>query len=183
MRLGDGDSRPQASIVGGAADDLARRVRDGSLHVALCFQDAAEPRREHPDTRRVDLLHEPMLVALHPEHRLAGRRSLRLSALADEPWLAASSEGLIANACRAAGFEPRLAYLTADSLAIRALVAAGLAVTLVPRLLAAHVHGIATVTIAGAQPARVVYALMPAGAEHPLVPALLAALRAEASPS
>lgn len=169
-----------ASIVEGTAETLAPRVRDGSLHVALCFQDAAEPRSEPPATRRTDLTREPMLVALSPSHRFAARKSLRLSALAEEPWLASTPGGLIANACRAAGFEPQLAYMTSDPLAIRAFVAAGLAVTLVSRLLAAYLHGIATVPVAGKRPAREVYALTPTGNEHPLVAPLLRALRAAA---
>ena len=44
--------------------------------------------------------------------------------------------GIVARACHDAGFEPAIAFTTPDPLAIRALVAGGLAVTLVPRLLA-----------------------------------------------
>ena len=71
-------------------------------------------------------------------------------------------------ACRAAGFEPRLASITRDQLAIRALVARGLAVTLVPSLLADVFRDLPLRPLAGASPERDVYALLPPGGRHPL---------------
>src|SRR5215207_10643022 len=40
----------------GTIEELAAGVADGSMHVALCFQDADVPPREHPGLRRHDLL-------------------------------------------------------------------------------------------------------------------------------
>jgi DNA-binding transcriptional LysR family regulator len=93
----------------GAADELPARVRSGELHVAVGSQDAALPRRDYEGIERRDLLREPFLVALAPEHELARQDAVRLSDLADEDWTAAYTDGLIVRACRAAGFEPRLA--------------------------------------------------------------------------
>jgi DNA-binding transcriptional LysR family regulator len=160
----------------GSADELPARVRSGELHVAVCFQDAALPRQEHQSVERRDLLHEPFLVALPPDHRLARRRAVRLTELANEDWTAAFTDGLIVRACRAAGFEPRLVSLTRDQLAIRALITRGLAVTLAPRLLAEAFSDTALRPIAGDGPERDVYAILPPGGRHPLVPPLLAAL-------
>jgi DNA-binding transcriptional LysR family regulator len=162
--------RPELSIrlAQGELAQLAAGVRDGALHAALCFQDAAEPRREHEGTRRHDLAEEPMVLALPPRHRLAGHREVALADLADDPWTAASRDGIIARACRAAGFEPRIAIVAGDALAIRAVVHAGLAVTLTPRLLAAQLHGTHIAAVKGAVPRRVLYALLPdAGAGPP----------------
>ena len=50
--------------------------------------------------------------------------------------MAPSRDHLIYRACVAAGFEPRIAFVTRDPLAIGELVGAGLAVTLAPELLA-----------------------------------------------
>lgn len=160
----------------GSADELPARVRSGELHVAVCFQDAALPRQEHQSVERRDLLHEPFLVALPPDHRLARRRAVRLTELANEDWTAAFTDGLIVRACRAAGFEPRLVSLTRDQLAIRALITRGLAVTLAPRLLAEAFSDTALRPIAGDAPERDVYAILPPGGRHPLVQPLLAAL-------
>ena len=160
----------------GAADELPDRVRSGELHLAVAFQDAALPRREYDDLERRDLLREPFLVALPPEHELAGQPAVRLIDLADEDWTAAFTDGLIVRACRAAGFEPRLVSLTRDQLAIRALITRGLAVTLAPRLLAEAFTGTALRPIVGEAPERDVYGLLPPGGRHRLARPTLAAL-------
>lgn len=169
----------EVSVVQGSTDELVAAVRDGRLHIALCFQDAAVPRLEHEGTHRVDLLEEPMIAALGPRHRLASRRRIRLAELAQDTWLAASRDGLIVRACIAAGFQPRLAYLTDDPLAINGLVAAGLAVTLTPRLLAGRLHGISTPALTGHPVRRTIYAITPPAAAHPLATPLLEAVRAQ----
>ena len=138
----------------GSTDELVAAVRTGSLHLALCFQDAAEPRREREDTHRTDLLEMPMVGLLGPQHRFAGRKRLPLEKLAEDTWTAATPDGLIWRACVQAGFEPRLPYLTSDPLAIRGLVAAGLAVTLTGRLLAAQLPGLAIVELAESRRAK-----------------------------
>jgi DNA-binding transcriptional LysR family regulator len=170
----------EVSGVQGTTDELVAGVRDGRFHVGLCFQDSATARREHPGVRRHDLLEEPMVAALSSGHRLAGRRRLRLQELRADTWTAPSTEGLVRRACVAAGFEPHIAYLTADPLAIRALVAADLAVTLTPRLLAGHLHDIAVVSVAGEPARRAIYAVTPPGDSHPLVAPFLDSLRARA---
>jgi DNA-binding transcriptional LysR family regulator len=162
----------------GRLDELAAGVRTGDLHAALSFQDAAAARREHDGTRRHDLTEEPMMLALPPRHRLARRRAVRLAELAGEAWTAASREGMIVQACRAAGFEPRVTIVTSDPLAIRAVVHAGLAVTLTPRLLAAHLPGVRIADLDGPPPRRSLYALLPETGARAVDLALLEELRA-----
>ena len=162
----------------GGSELLAERVRAGDLHVAVTFQDAAEPRREPSGLERRDLLREQFLVVLAPGHPLAERESVALAELAGEGWTAPSTDGIIVRACRAAGFEPRLSSITRDQLAIRALVARGLAVTLVPSLLAEAFHDLPLRPLTDASPERDVYALLPPGGRHPLAGAAVAALAA-----
>jgi DNA-binding transcriptional LysR family regulator len=157
----------EAMIEEGATTDLAARVGAGELHVAVGFQDASLPRREHEGLERHDLLRETFLVALPPGHPLAERRAVPLAALADEPWTAPSASQMIARACHAAGFAPRLVSITSDPLAMRALVARGLAVTVVPRL-QGRLPGVELRPIDGPGPERDVYAMLPAGGRHPL---------------
>jgi DNA-binding transcriptional LysR family regulator len=102
-----------------------------------------------------------MDAAVDENHRLARRRAVRLHALAEDTWTAPSPDHLVYRACVAAGFEPRIRYITRDPLAIRGLVAAGLAVTLVPRLLAGQLEEIRTLRVAGDVPYRRLYALTP----------------------
>jgi len=156
-------TRPElrVAVEEGRLDDLAAGVRAGRLHLALGFQDAAAPRAEHAGLRRRDLMEEPMVAVLPPRHRLARRRVVDLADLAPDLWTAPSRDGLVARACRAAGFEPRIAFLTADPLAIRAFVTSGLAVTLSSRLLAGQLHGGHIAAVRGEPARRTLYALLP----------------------
>src|SRR5829696_1942520 len=157
----------EVQLAEGRLDDLAVGVREGSLHAAVLFQDAAAPRREHPGTRREDLAEEPMVVALPPRHRLARRAQVALPDLAGDAWTAPSRDGLVVRACRAAGFEPRVIVETADPLAVRAVVRAGLAVTMTPRLVAGELAGVRIAEVEGTAPRRTLYALLPdAGARE-----------------
>ena len=156
-------------IVDEGTDELPARVRAGELHLALAFQDSALPRVEPAGLERRDLLRERFLVALAPHHPLAAQPAVSVGELRDDDWTAALTDGLIVRACRAAGFEPNLVSLTHDQLAIRGVVLRGLAVTLVPQLLADAFADLALRPLAGPSPTRDVYALLPPGARHPLV--------------
>jgi DNA-binding transcriptional LysR family regulator len=161
-----------------ASGDLPARVRTGELDIAVSFQDAARPREETPGVERRDLLQENFMVALAADHPLAGQEAVRLADLSQDGWTTASTDGLIVHALRAAGFEPNLVSITRDQLAIRALVSGGLAVTLVPELLADAFWGLLLKPIAGGGPARDVFALLPPGGRHPLAEPALEAMAA-----
>jgi DNA-binding transcriptional LysR family regulator len=118
-----------------------------------------------------------MLAALADGHPLAAADAVPLTALAGEDWLSPALDHLTVRACRAAGFEPRVTYLTTDPAAIRALCAGGLAVALVPRLLEEHMPGVALVPIDPDPPVRRVYAITPEAGAHPLAAVALERLR------
>ena len=165
----------------GSGEELGAAVAAGSLHVAMCFQDAeAEPRRP-AGTERHELGGESMFAVLPPGHPLADRERLRLAELAGETWTAPSREHLIYRACVAAGFEPRIAFVTRDVLAARGLVGSGLAVTLVPELVAELFEDVAIVPLEGLQPRRALYALTPAAGVRESALAFLDALRPQVS--
>jgi DNA-binding transcriptional LysR family regulator len=168
----------QVEATEGSGDELGAAVAAGTLHAAMCFQDAeAEPRR--PDgTERHELGREAMLAVLPPGHPLAGRERLRLAELADETWTAPSRDHLIYRACVAAGFEPRISFVTRDVLAARGLVSSGLAVTLVPELVCGLFENVASVPLEGRQPRRSLYALTPAAGAREAALAFVANLRA-----
>jgi DNA-binding transcriptional LysR family regulator len=156
---------------------LPGAVQAGRLHLAVCFQDAAGPRREPEGLRRVDLAEEPMVAMLPADHRLAEEAEIDLRELADDPWSAPSRDGMVVNACRAAGFEPRLVILARDPLANRAITAAGLAVSLTPSLVARlGLWGIATPSLKGKAPRRSLYGLLPETGPHPAAEALVESL-------
>ena len=78
-----------------------------------------------------------MFAVVPRAHPLAGAPEIELAGLRDDPWVqgpSATSPGLIRELCRDAGFGPRIAFESDDPLATRGIVAAGLAVSLVPSL-------------------------------------------------
>jgi DNA-binding transcriptional LysR family regulator len=170
--------RPDVTVeaVEESNEGLAAAVATGRLHAAMCFQDAAEPPRHPEGTERHDLGEEPMLATLAPDHPLADRERLALRELADDTWTAPSREHLIYRACVAAGFEPRIAFVTRDPLTAAALVGAGLAVTLMPSLVAGRLPGIVVVPLSARRPRRSLYALTPAAGARPAAGAFVAAL-------
>ena len=168
-------------VLEGDSQALAERVRDrraaSQRRLPGRRADAARarrPRAPRPAARAV-----PGRPRAGPP--LAGRETRRRWASSpSDPWSAASTDGLIARACRAAGFEPRIVSITRDPIAIREFVARGTAVTLVPRLLAPGLDGLAFAAIDGG-PERDVYVLLPPGGRHPLVEPTLQALAEVAS--
>lgn len=128
------------------------------------------------------LLDESMYVALPADHRLAGRRRVRLAELADEDWISGSprmERSLLGPAVRD-GFHPRVAHVAAEWIAKQGYVAAGLGVALIPALAAESVRpDIALVAVHEADaPARAVYAATLRGRSlSPAAGAFLGALR------
>ena len=175
-------AHPDAEVLvqQGDSQALAELVRAGELHLSVAFQDAALARRDHEGLTRLDLRREPFLAAFAADHPLGGRDTIDLAELAEEPWSAASTDGMIVRACQAAGFEPRIVAITRDPIAIREFVARGTAVTLVPRLLASRLDGLAFAHIDGG-PQRDLYVVLPPGGRHPLVGPTLSALAEVAS--
>jgi DNA-binding transcriptional LysR family regulator len=112
-------------------EEAVAAVRRAELDVALVFGSADAG--AGGDVERVDLFDEPMLALLPRAHPAADADEVELGSLRDDGWIVGAPDpasSLIANACRAAGFEPRVVFETDDPLAIQSLVAAGLGVSL-----------------------------------------------------
>src|ERR1700744_389419 len=175
-RVRDQHPDTQVTVDEGTSEELANRLASGELDLAIAYQDTTWPRAEPPGIKRHHLLHEEFMVAMAPDHRLAGQDAVHLADLRDDDWTTPHTEGGRVGACGAAGFEPRLVSITHDQLAIRGLVIRGLAVTLVAQLLADPFKDLALRRIDGMTVARDVYALLPPGRRHPLVAPTLQAL-------
>jgi DNA-binding transcriptional LysR family regulator len=109
-------------------------VREGEADLGLVFgYDGPPP--DDGDLTWVPLGTEPVDLVLPADHPAAGRRAVRLGALADDTWIGGCPRCRqhLVDCCREAGFEPRLAHESDDYVAVQALVAAGLGVTLLPR--------------------------------------------------
>ncbi|WHT22412.1 LysR family transcriptional regulator [Crossiella sp. CA-258035] len=110
---------------------LAEELLAGTADLAVTSDDPG-----HPHLRWQRLLTEPLLLAVPPGHRLAGRPGVRLAELAEETFillrpgfaLRATTERL----CRQAGFTPRAGFEGEEVETLRGLVAAGLGVSVLP---------------------------------------------------
>lgn len=95
-----------------------------------------------PLLRSIPLVRDEFVLMVPHEHRLAHRRAIRLAELAAERVIlfpkGAGGRDLLFEACHGAGFEPRVAFESDDRETILGLVAAGVGVTFMPRLIARH---------------------------------------------
>jgi DNA-binding transcriptional LysR family regulator len=165
----------------GEPEEIGPRLRAGELDLALLFEFEGETELGE-GTTRVELLEDPMYLALPREHRLAGKKRLRLEDLKDEAWVQTSSASPCARhvvrSCHAAGFEPNISFESDDYQTVQGLVAAGVGVALIPELALSVVRDeIAIRALAPAPPVRQVVAAAPAGARLvPAAPAMLGVL-------
>lgn len=136
--------------------ELAELVRSEQIDVAIIRTSLAD--QEGLVTNR--LLEEPMVAALPNEHALIKRGgkepSLALKDLANEPFilyrpLGAGLPQLTMDACRAAGFSPRIGQEAPRVASALSLVAVGLGVSLVPASLRhMYMDGVAYCRLKGA---------------------------------
>lgn len=158
----------------------------GSLDIGMGIESDVVPTVERIGLEHVLIGEDPFVVAMPPDHRLAGRSSIRIEDLADDPWMTptgghCSDCDIVARACRAAGFDPDVRVTLDDYDAMMGLVEAGMGVALVPTLALVNRRGdVVTRPIHGRPPARRILAAMRAGERDPLVDRFVEALRVAA---
>lgn len=181
----------ELTLAEGEPEEIAPRLLAGELDLALLFEFAdpeTPPTQELHDGRlkRVGLLIDPMYLALPAAHPLAKRRTLRLEDLSEQAWVQTSQASPCARhvvrSCRAAGFEPYVAFESDDYQTVLGLVAAGVGVALIPELALAPAPTRADVVVRALHPhppVREVIAALPGGSgpRSRLIPAASAMLR------
>ena len=129
VRLGVTEAEPEESMP---------RLRAGEIDLALTFDYPGLPVSDERDVERTLLLIESMHVALPKGHELAKKATVEMAELADEVWLSgdcpSSCGEMVKQACRDAGYEPRVGFESDDYHVLQGFVAAGLGVTLLPDL-------------------------------------------------
>lgn len=109
------------------------------------------------DVRWIHLLDEELLIAMPQKHRLAARRTLNMSELSSEPFLALSPEHTLRiifdKVCAAASFLPKIAFEGMDIATLRGLIAAGLGIGLLPPA-AARFAGVVEINLSPTRPIR-----------------------------
>jgi DNA-binding transcriptional LysR family regulator len=126
------------------------------------------------------LLTEPLLLVLPRRH--PAREPVALETLSDARWIAGFAgtqfDAVLAEACRSAGFAPRIVHRADDASLIQALVGSGLGVGLLPALACSSSENVRFAEVLPAPPRRHVSALVRRGAaRRPAVGAALDALR------
>ncbi|HEY7891328.1 MAG TPA: LysR family transcriptional regulator [Solirubrobacteraceae bacterium] len=172
------------TLAEGEPHEIAPRLAAGEFDLALLFEfrgtGAADHRSHASRLKRVELLEDPMYLALPREHPLARERTLRLSQLGGEAWIQTSSSSPCARhvvrCCHAAGFEPDVSFESDDYQTIQGLVAAGVGVALIPELaLSPAREDIVIRSLSPHPPVRCVTAALPPKTR--LIPAASAMLR------
>ncbi|GAA5117809.1 LysR family transcriptional regulator [Pseudonocardia adelaidensis] len=120
--------------------EAAALVRSNAVHLALAFRYPGQG--AEPDLTWRPLGADPVRIVLPAAHpRVDG-----LAALRDESWVAGCERcrANLVSACETAGFTPDVRHVTDDYVAVQALVARGVAVSVLPEmaLRAAAVAGV-----------------------------------------
>ena len=171
----------ELTLAEGEPEQVAPRLRAGEIDLALLFEFGSSAGAD--ELTRVELLEDPLYLALPREHALAQKRRLRLEDLRGEAWVQTSSSSPCARhvvrSCHAAGFEPNVAFESDDYQTVQGLVAAGVGVALIPELALNPVvrEDIAIRSLSPGPPVRQVVAATPAGSRLlPAAPAMLSEL-------
>jgi DNA-binding transcriptional LysR family regulator len=155
-------------------------LRSGELDLALCNDPELF---SSSDIDGVHLFDEPMVLALPPEHRLARRKRIALSELADEQWMlgtttACPDAGRFIRACHSAGFEPQIAFHNDDYTAILGFVSAGVGVAPIPEMVARSApRGVHLASFGPGKLTRPIVAALPAGYRPRPAAAMIEVLR------
>lgn len=165
---------------------LVPRLESGELDLAVIYDHEALPEVGAGSFERAALLTDRFQVVLPTAHPLARRRAIRLQELRGESWIGGGpSSGwyrIVRHACQQAGFSPRADFASEDYIAVQALVAAGLGVSVIPGLAVMHpVPGVAVRPLASAAPVRRICTAWPTdGYRGPTVSAMIDSLRLSA---
>jgi len=166
-------------------DDAIRMLKGGELDVALTFEYSTLPasfyEQDREDIDLTPLIEDPMYIALPPDHPLARRRKLKLADLAAEAWVQGDCNGICGRmhiaACESAGFEPRVGFQSDDYNVVQGLVAAGVAISLLPQLALSNLRDDIVIRSLGKDgPVRHVYAATLSSYRSPATEAMLGVL-------
>jgi DNA-binding transcriptional LysR family regulator len=127
--------------------DMAARVHDGRLDFAFL----ALPRRRATGLQLTPLGREPMPLAVHDDHRLAGRADIELAATADETFADGPPDFgtriAVDRAFAAAGVQRRVALEVNDTQTLVDFVRHGLAAAFLPTSFVRDTQGITFVPV------------------------------------
>jgi LysR family transcriptional activator of glutamate synthase operon len=138
LRFGQEHPDVEVQLREGTAAEMVDRLRGDEIDAAIAMLEE----EEIPDFLASERLGEERLVlAMAPGDALASRRRVRLADLHERPFVAfrpgAAVRATVDRAFADTGIEPRIAFETNDLSMLRAVLARGLGVAVVPETVAA----------------------------------------------
>jgi molybdate transport repressor ModE-like protein len=125
-------------------EESLQMLKAAEIDLAIVFDYPVLAAAADRDVDRVLLLTESMHLALPRNHPKASAEPVGLVDFSDEAWLCgvrpSSCGQAIVEACRDAGFEPRIAFESEEYQVLQGYVAAGLGVTLLPDMVLPTLH-------------------------------------------
>jgi DNA-binding transcriptional LysR family regulator len=182
--------RLRCELVEAEPEDALPALELGDLDLVLGDEWEHQPRTLSEAVQRHDLHREPVQLVLPARHPAARRHreAVPMAELAEEPWatghVAMGWEEMTQRACREfGGFDPDIRHRANDATISLALVARGLAITLLPDLpMWRRYPGVAMRRIADGSVSREIFAATrTTDAARPSTQALLAAIREAAA--
>src|SRR5437016_5047618 len=143
--------------------EAATRLESRQLDLAIVYDLQPATAALGEELELTYLLDDRYTAVIPREHRLAGKGAIELGELADDVWINTTERDLchqiILSACRAAGFEPKVAFEVDEIATSQALIARGSGVTLLPGLALGSRHrDVVVASLGDAAPVRSIYA-------------------------
>jgi DNA-binding transcriptional LysR family regulator len=187
-RLAESHPHLHVELIESEPHESGPALRTGEADVIVTTTDYVEFPWD-PDLEIIPLGSDPVVLVLPPDHPLARRRVVDLTACADEAWACDRPGSYMAELtrrlCHESGFEPRVACRFGNYLLLIQHVESGRSVALLPTLAVAPDHAVVTrelttpvhrnvaiVVRRGTAPRAAVDAVVEALVEHPDIPAL-----------
>jgi DNA-binding transcriptional LysR family regulator len=152
----------EVTIVEASPEPLAQAVRAGELDLVVVYDYPMIGQTLDDGLNAHHLLDDPADLLVHDGHRLANRKTATFADLRDERWLFpilgpdVPPQKLLTANCAAAGYEPNIAFQINDCEMTQALVAAGMGISLLPRLAIHPIHpGVRVIPLKGTHVRRV----------------------------
>ncbi|HEY3682195.1 MAG TPA: LysR family transcriptional regulator [Streptosporangiaceae bacterium] len=161
----------------GEPDALLPSLLDGSLDLAVVYENELDARDWPRALTRVPLFAERRLLLAPPALRPATGRA-HLADLRDRTWIASDPSPSLERYCAGAGFTPSVALQTNDYYSVCAFVHAGLGIALVPAMGHYLAADLPPIELYPPPPKRHVFVLHRASNQNPLLAPLIAELRA-----
>jgi DNA-binding transcriptional LysR family regulator len=124
--------------------EAAALLRAGDIDLALVYDYAVVPGTLSDELETEHLIDDVYDAVIPKDHALAKRSELSMKDLGSEPWVGPTDRSgcrlIVDRACQEAGYEAKVAFEADETMAAQALVAAGVGITIYPRLALSPIH-------------------------------------------